>query len=187
MYIMDLKDVVENIKTKNIELPDELAVVNKWDILMLLVPGLTKDKVRTQKKNYSKLKPDNMLFLCIDTICRMFLDMVYLDSRPDMPHDRIGVRSFKHMVRMKINEIEELEEELDKVKEGKGYILEEEHNEEIKNLKNDFKFKEEEYKRQIQKLEDNDKFLREKIEKSEPRIRKQVEMKYAGWTPPSTD
>ena len=64
---MSLNQVLENIKEKNIQCPDELAVVNKWDILMLLVPGLTKQKVKVQKKNYARLKTDNMLYLCIDT------------------------------------------------------------------------------------------------------------------------
>jgi hypothetical protein len=45
-----LNDMVENIKEKNIQTPDELAVINKWDILMLLVPDLTKEKVKTRKR-----------------------------------------------------------------------------------------------------------------------------------------
>ena len=183
---MSLNEVVENIKSKNIQSIDELAVVNKWDILMLLIPGLTKEKVKTQKKNYARLKTDNLLFLCIDTICKLFLDMIYLDARPLLPDDRISLRSFKHMIRYKVDELEELEEELEKLKEAKGYMLEEDHNKEMKTLKNDFKVKEEEYKRQIQKLEDTEKFLREKIEKVEPRIEAKLEMKYAGWTPPQS-
>ena len=183
---MSLNEVVENIKVKSVKLPDELSAINKWDILMLLVPGLTKDKATNQRKNYGRLKPDSMLFLCIDTICRLFLDMIYLDSRPEMPNDRISLRSFKHMIRMKVDELDELENELEKVKEGKGYILEEEHDKEIKTLKKEFKFQKEEYERQIRKLEDNDTFLRDRIEKSEPRIRDQVIMKLRaeGWTPP---
>jgi len=164
---MSLNEVVENIKMKNIQSPDELGVVNKWDILMLLIPGLTKDKVKTQKKNYARLKTDNLLFLCIDTICKLFLDMVFLDARPLMPEDRISLRSFKHMIKMKVNEVEELEEEIENLKEKNGYILEEDHNNEIKTLKKDFKFKEEEYIRQIRKLEDNDKFLRDKMKRQD--------------------
>ena len=183
---MSLNELVENIEMKNIQTPDELAVVNKWDILMLLIPGLTKDKVKTQKKNYARLKTDNLLFLCIDTICKLFLDMVFLDSRPLMPDDRISLRSFKHMIRMKVDELEELETEIENLKEKNGYILEEEHDNEIKKLKQDFKFKEEEYKRQIEKLENTEKYLREKIEKVEPRIEAKLQMKYAGWTPPQS-
>tara|TARA_R110001592_G_scaffold34342_4_gene117941 strand:- start:4 stop:564 length:561 start_codon:yes stop_codon:yes gene_type:complete len=183
---MSLNEVVENIKARSIQSPDELAVVNKWDILMLLCPGLTKDKVKTQKKNYSKLKTDNMLFLCIDTICKLFLDMIYLDSRPDMPNDRISLRSFKHMIRMKVDELDELESELEKVKEGKGYILEEEHDKEIKTMKQEFKFQKEEYEKKINKLENTENYLREKIDKVEERVEKKLEMKYAGWKPPVT-
>ena len=92
------------------------------------------------------------------------------------------------MIRMKVDELEELETEIENLKEKNGYILEEEHDNEIKKLKQDFKFKEEEYKRQIEKLENTEKYLREKIEKVEPRIEAKLQMKYAGWTPPqSTD
>lgn len=184
---MSLNEVIANVKEKNIQLPDELSVVNKWDILLLLVPGLTKDKVTTQKKNYSKLKKDNMLFLCIDTIVRMFLDMIYLDSRPDMPHDRIGLRSFKYLIKNKIDEFEDLEEEFINLKEGKGYMLQQEHNEEIRMLNNNFKNKEEEYKNRIQKLENTEIYLREKIEKVEERIEAKLEMKYKGWAPTATE
>ena len=56
MLRMSLNELVENIEMKNIQTPDELAVVNKWDILMLLIPGLTKDKVKTQKKELCPIK-----------------------------------------------------------------------------------------------------------------------------------
>ena len=97
------------------------------------------EKVKNQKKNYSKLKSDSMLYLCIDTICRMFLAMVYLESRPEMPNDRVGLRSFKHLVKGKIDEMEELEDELEKVKEGKGMIAIEEHNSEMDSLRKQIK------------------------------------------------
>ena len=171
------------IHSRNIQFPDELAVINKWDILQLLIPGLTKDKVKTQKKNYAKLKTDNMLFLCIDTIVRMFIAIVYLDNRPETPNDKINLRSFKYMIKNKLDEIDELENELQKIKEKKGYIEEEQYDKEIKSLKQEFKRNEEDYKRRIQKLEDTEKYLREKIEKSEPRIKEQLMMKLKadGW------
>lgn len=167
MYIMSLNEVLENIKSKNIQSPDELAVVNKWDILMLLVPGLTKDKVKTQKKNYSKLKTDNLLFLCIDTICKLFLDMVYLDSRPVMPNDKISMRSFKHMIRMKVDEIEELETEIENMKEKKGYIFEEDHNSQIKDLMNQIKIQKDHIEKLEFKLKEDRKFMEDKMKRQE--------------------
>ena len=170
-----LNDMVENIKVKNIQTPDELSVINKWDILMLLVPNLTKEKVKNQKKNYAKLNNDSMLYMCIDTICRMFLDMVYLDSRPEMPNDRVGLRSFKHLIRNKISEIEELEDELEKVKEGKGMIKLEEHNSIVKELNKKINDKDNELQRLENKLISERKFAKDKEEYNESRLRKQIE------------
>ena len=164
---MSLNEVVENIKGKNIQTPDELAVINKWDILMLLVPDLTNEKVKIQKKNYSRLKTDNLLYMCIDTICRMFLDMVYLDSRPEMPNDRVGLRSFKHLIRNKIDEIEELEDELEKVKEGKGMIKLEEHNREMDSLRNQIKIQGETIEDLEFKLKEQRKFFKDKMNKQD--------------------
>lgn len=170
-----LNDVVENIRAKSIQLPEELSVVNRWDILMLLIPGLTKEKVKTQKKNFSRLSPDSMLFLCIDTICRMFLNIVYLDSRPEMPNDRVGLRSFKYLIKNKLEEIEELENELEKVKEAKGMISLEDHNEEVKEFKKIIKEKDNEIQRLENKLISERKFAKEKEEYNEAVIRKQIE------------
>ena len=164
---MSLNEVLENIKLKNIQTPDELAVINKWDILMLLVPDLTKEKVKTQKKNYARLKTDNMLYMCIDTICRMFLDMVYLDSRPEMPNDRIGLRSFKHLIKNKLDELEELEEELEKVKEGKGMIAIEEHNSEMDSLRKQIKIQGETIEDLEFKLKEQRKFFEDKMKKQD--------------------
>ncbi len=164
---MSLNQVLENIKEKNIQCPDELAVVNKWDILMLLVPGLTKQKVTVQKKNYARLKTDNMLYLCIDTICRMFLAMVYLESRPEMPNDRVGLRSFKHLVKGKIDEMEELEDELEKVKEGKGMIAIEEHNSEMDSLRKQVKIQAETIETLEFKLSEQRKFFEDKMKKQD--------------------
>jgi len=167
MNIMSLNEVVENIKEKNIQTPDELAVINKWDILMLLVPDLTKEKVKIQKKNYARLKTDNLLYMCIDTICRMFLAMVYLESRPEMPNDRVGLRSFKFLIKNKIDEIEELEEELEKVKEGKGMIAVEEHNNEMNSLRKQIKNQSENIEDLEFKLKEQRKFFEDKMNKQD--------------------
>ena len=58
-----------------------------------------------------------------------------------MPNDKVGIRSFKYLIRNKLEEIEELENELEKVKEAKGMISLEDHNEEIKELKKSLKKK----------------------------------------------
>ncbi len=164
---MSLNEVVENIKARSIQSPDELAVVNKWDILMLLVPDLTKEKVKNQKKNYGRLAPNSMLYLCIDTIVRMFIDIVYLESRPEMPNDRIGLRSFKYLIKNKIDEIEELQDELEKVKEGKGMIPIEEHNNEMNSLRKQIKIQGENIEDLEFKIKEQRKFFEDKMNKQD--------------------
>jgi len=170
---MSLNEVVEIIKGKNIQTPDELAVINKWDILMLLVPDLTKEKIKIQKKNYARLKTDNMLYMCIDTICRMFIDMVYLESRPEMPNDRVGIRSFKFLIRNKLDEIEELQDELEKVKEGKGMIAIEEHNSIVKELNKKIKDKDNDIEKLEAKIKSKIEFAKEKEQYNEQMLKKQ--------------
>ena len=164
---MPLNELLETIKVKNIQTPDELSVINKWDILMLLVPNLTKEKVKNQKKNYAKLNNDSMLYMCIDTIVRMFLAMVYLDSRPEMPNDRVGLRSFKFLIKNKLEELEELEDELEKVKEGKGMIKLEEHNSEMDSLRNQIKIQGETIENLEFKLKEQRKFFEDKMNKQD--------------------
>lgn len=174
---MDYKcsKMIHTIGRKKVQAPDELTITDKWDILMLLVPELTKEKVKNQKKNYAKLGTNSMLYLCIDTIVRMFIDIVYLESRPEMPNDRIGLRSFKHLIRNKISEIEELEDELEKVKEGKGMIKLEEHNSIVKELNKKINDKDNEIQRVENKLISERKFAKDKEEYNESRLRKQIE------------
>ena len=167
--------MINTIGRKKVQSPDELTITDKWDILMLLVPELTKEKVKTQKKNYARLRANSMLYLCIDTIVRMFIDIVYLESRPEMPNDRIGLRSFKHLIRNKISEIEELEDELEKVKEGKGMIKLEEHNSIVKELNKKIMDKDNEIQRVENKLISERKFAKDKEEYNESRLRKQIE------------
>ena len=167
--------MIQTIARKKVRVPEELGITDRWDIMRVLIPGLTKEKVKNQKKNYAKLSPDSMLFLCIDTIVRIFIDIIYLESRPEMPDDRIGIRSFKYLIRNKLEEIEELENELEKVKEGKGMISEEDHNEEVKEFKKIIKEKDNEIQRLENKIISERKFAKEKEEYNESIIRKQIE------------
>ena len=164
---MGLNDVIEKINDMNFQTPDEMNAVLKWDILMLLIPGLTKEKVKTQKKNYGRLKADSMLALCINTIVRMFLSMIYLDSRPEMPNDRVGLRSFKYLIKNKLDEMEELEDELEKVKEGKGMIDEEYHNSQINELINQIKIQKDHIEKLEFKLKEDRKFMEDKMKRQE--------------------
>ena len=159
--------MINTIGRKKVQSPDELTITDKWDILMLLVPDLTKEKVKTQKKNYARLGSNSMLYLCINTIVRMFIDIVYLESRPEMPNDRIGLRSFKHLIRNKIDEIEELQDELEKVKEGKGMIAIEEHNSEMDSLRKQIKIQGETIEDLEFKLKEQRKFFEDKMKKQD--------------------
>lgn len=180
---MGINEIIESINNSNIQFPEELTNISKWEILQILIPGLTKEKANNQKKNYGRLKDDSMLKMCVESIVRLFIAIVYLEDRPSTPNDKINLRSFKYMIKNKLDEIDDLENELEKVKEKKGYIEEDDHKRQIKTMKEESKRNEEDYKRRIQKLEDTEKFLREKIEKAEPRIKEQLmtQLKADGW------
>mgnify|MGYP003154499893 CR=1 FL=1 len=159
-------------------MPDELATINKWEILQILIPGLTNGKVKTQMKNYGKLKTDNMLFMCIDTIVRMFLTICYLDDRENTDTGQIKTRSFKHLVKMKIEEIEELEKELYKVKNDKGVVNKADHKREIKELTKEVERLTEENEKHSDRLKQQEEFYKEKWIKRELMLRKQIEFEF---------
>jgi peptidoglycan hydrolase CwlO-like protein len=70
----------------------------------------------------------------------------------------------------------DLEKEIEELRDQSITI--QEHDNEIKKLKKEHKQVVEDLNRQIEKLESTESFLRERIEKSEPRIRKQVELEF---------
>ena len=171
---MELSVIVENCKIKNIQLPEELSNIGKWDILQLLIPGLTKAKAKTQLKNYSRLDSNSMLFMCIDTLVRMFLTMCFLDGRKDTDEGQVKTRTFKYLIANKLEEIDELEKELNKIKAGKGVIDKKEHDSEIKELNKEIERLTKENAGHSDRLKQQEIYFKDKQANHDKIIRKQI-------------
>jgi predicted AlkP superfamily phosphohydrolase/phosphomutase len=174
----ELTNLVEMIKDHQITLPEELATLHTWDILQVLIPKLTKDKVHQQKKNYGRLKKDNMLYMCIDTIVRMFLFIVYDDGREELDTQILKTRTFKHLIKNRIDECEDLEKEIEKIKAEKGVVDEKYHDEVVRELTKENKRLTEENDKHSARLKQQEEYYKEKMLSIEPRLRAKIEMEF---------
>ena len=174
----ELTNLVEMIKDRNVELPEDLANIQIWEILRVLIPKLTKAKVKNQKKNYAKLNEDNMLFMCIETIVRMFIFIVYDDGRKELDDQILKTRTFKHLIKNRIDECEDLEKEIEKIKSEKGVVDEKYHDEVVRELTKENKRLTEETEKHSARLKQKEEYYKEKMLSIEPRLRAKIEMEF---------
>jgi hypothetical protein len=171
-------ELVEMIKQRKFQHPDELANILKWDILRVLIPDLTKDKARTQMKNYSRLKTDSMLFMCIDTIVNMFLIMCWDDDRKNTDNQYVKTRTFRQLIKNKVEDYEDIQKEYDDLVEEKGFIQEKEHNEIVRELNREIKRLTQETEKHSARLKQQEEYYKEKINSVEDRIRAKLEIEF---------
>ena len=174
----ELSSLVEMIKDHDIQLPEDLATLNTWDILQVLIPKLTKEKVQQQKKNYCRLKKDNLLYMCIETIVRMFIFIVYDDGRDEIDNQILKTRTFKHLIKNRIQECEDLEKEIDRIKEGKGLVNESDYDDLKKETDKEIKRLTQENDKHSNRLKEQEQFYKDKMEIQEQRLRAKLEMEF---------
>jgi DNA repair exonuclease SbcCD ATPase subunit len=180
MIIMsqELTNLVEMIKDRDVKLPEDLATIKIWDILQVLIPKLTKAKVKNQKKNYAKLNSENMLYMCIETIVRMFIFIVYDDGRKELDTQILKTRTFKHLIKNRIDECEDLEKEIERIKEEKGFVDEKYHDQEIRQRDKEIKRLTQENEKHSARLKQQEEYYKEKLNAVEDRIRAKLEMEF---------
>ena len=180
MIIMsqNLTALIEMIKDRDIKLPEDLATISKWNILQVLIPKLTKEKVKNQKKNYAKLNSENMLYMCIDTIIRMFIFIVYDDGRKELDTQILKTRTFKHLIKNRIDECEDLEKEIENIKEAKGFVDEKYHDEVVRELTRENKRLTQENDKHSSRLKQQEEYYKEKLNAVEDRLRAKLEIEF---------
>tara|TARA_Y100001972_G_C7635067_1_gene318812 strand:- start:133 stop:678 length:546 start_codon:yes stop_codon:yes gene_type:complete len=166
------------IKERNVRIPEELMNISKWDILRAVMPKLTKEKAQTQLKNYSRLKPDHMLFMCIDTIVNMFLIMCWDDDRKNTDNQYVKTRTFRQLIKNKVEDYEDIQKEYDDLVEEKGFIQEKEHNEMVKELRKENKRLQEENDKHSARLKQQEEYYKEKLNAVEDRVRAKLELEF---------
>jgi hypothetical protein len=171
-------ELVEMIKDRDIKLPEDLMVISKWNILQVLIPNLTKEKIKNQKKNYAKLAPESMLHKTIECVIRMFLFIVYDDGRKDLDTQVLKTRTFHQLIKNKIEECEELEEELENIKDEKGFVKEEDYDDLKRETNKEIKRLTEENEKHSARLKQQEEYYKEKLNAVEDRVRAKLEMEF---------
>ena len=121
------------------ELASDLLAPNEvYTLIQLLCPKCPPKVIKNAKKNHSSKKADNILFHLVRALPRIFIASLHYteQERQGEPSCRLWTRhrTFLDRIKEHTQELEELYEEMEDVKEGKGMIDKSEHDEEIKEL-----------------------------------------------------
>lgn len=171
-------ELIETIRNRSIKLPEELSVINKWNILQVLMPNLTKDKVKNQKKNYAKLSEDSMLYKTIETIVTLFLFIVWDDGRQNTDPQYVKTRTFHRLIKNVIEENQDLEKEIENIKEEKGLVDEKYHDEVVREQNKEIKRLTQENEKHSDRLKEQEQFYKDKMELQEKHLRAQLEIEF---------
>ena len=122
------------------ELASDLLAPNEvYTLIQLLCPKCPPKVIKNAKKNHSSKKADNILFHLVRALPRIFIASLHYTEkeREDEPRFRFRsrYRTFHDRIKEHTDELQELYEEMEDVKEGKGMMNKSEHDEEIKELK----------------------------------------------------
>ena len=118
---------------------DMLGAGDIYTLIQLLFPKCPPKVIQNAKRNHSTKKENNILYHLVRAVPRLFIASLHYTEkeRDDEPRFRFRTRhrTFLDRIKEHTKELEELYEEMEDVKEGKGMMNKSEHDEEIKELK----------------------------------------------------
>ena len=118
---------------------DMLAPGDVYTLIQLLCPKCPPKVIQNAKRNHSTKKENNILYHLVRAVPRLFIASLHYTEkeRDDEPRFRFRTRhrTFLDRIKEHTKELEELYDEIEDVKEGKGMMEKSEHDEEIKELK----------------------------------------------------
>ena len=122
------------------ELASDLLAPNEvYTLIQLLCPKCDPKVIQNAKRNHSSKKANNILFHLVRAVPRLFIASLHYteQERDDEPSFRFRsrYRTFHDRIKEHTEELEELYEEMENVKEGKGLMNKSDHVDEITELK----------------------------------------------------
>ena len=143
-----------------------MAKVDAATLLLLLNNKMTPDKAEYFRSQMSRAsgreyKSDGMISMLSESLVNVFLSALKPEETDSGP--RIRMRTLKRYLYEFEEQQQDLEEEIIKIKEQKGYITNSEHKEAIQDLDNDYINKITFLKSECEKSETRMKFLEEKL------------------------
>ena len=146
---------------------DMLAPGDVYTLIQLLCPKCPAKVIKNAKRNHSSKKADNILFHLVRALPRVFIASLHYTEkeRDDEPRFRFRTRhrTFLDRIKEHTKELEELYEEIEDVKEGKGMMDKSEHDDEIKELKQKHRDEMDAIKRKLNKENESTKIKYSKI------------------------
>ena len=138
------------------ELASDLLAPNEvYTLIQLLCPKCDPKVIQNAKRNHSSKKANNILFHLVRAVPRLFIASLHYteqekDGEPSFRF-RSRHRTFHDRIKEHQEELEELYEEMENVKEGKGMMNKSEHDDEIKELKQQHRDEMDAMKRKLNK------------------------------------
>ena len=122
------------------ELASDLLAPNEvYTLIQLLCPKCPPKVIKNAKRNHSSKKANNILFHLVRALPRLFIASLHYTEKERDEEPRFRFRSryrtFHDRIKEHQEELEQLYEEMENVKEGKGLMNKSEHLDEITELK----------------------------------------------------
>ena len=157
-------EMCERLRRNEVRDPDHMANVDKYGLISLLCPQVDAKVIKAAKSNASRLKPGNLMFHLVSLVPRLFLESLFLDAKRDEHGvDWFKSRQLKTRLESVNEELEDLYEEVENLKAGKGYISYKEHALEVEDYRRQVKALQRENDALSQKMREREAFLQEKL------------------------
>ena len=170
----ELREVIHRIYDE--KLSEELIAPKfRYKLFEMLMPDCPKKAIESARKNHSSKKPDNIQYHMQKLIPQLFVAAIHYSdydrvSRSDIKIDEPLPKRQRLLYQNRLEKIiafhlerkEELRDEIENLESGKGYMLEDDHYDEIKELKKKHREELEEEVYQLAKKKEKEKFDLEK-------------------------
>ena len=162
----DLESFCHYCKTKY---PHDKAMskVDASILLLLLNDKMTKEKAEYFRSQMSRAsgreyKSDGMISILSETLINVFI--AGLNPEESDSGARYRMKSLKTLLNGYVEDQQELEQQLENIKEGKGYITASEHKEELQDLEDQYREKFNDLRSQVDKSDARIEFLEDKYQ-----------------------
>ena len=136
-------------------------------LLLLLNDKMTKEKAEYFRSQMSRAsgreyKSDGIISILSESLINVFIASLKPEETDSGP--RYRMKSLNRLINRYVEDQQELEQQLQNIKEGKGYITAAEHKEELHDLEDQYREKINDLKRECDKSDLRIKFLEEKYQ-----------------------
>jgi len=164
--LYDLESFCHYCKTKY---PHDKAMskVDASILLLLLNDKMTKEKAEYFRSQMSRAsgreyKSDGMISILSESLINVFI--AGLNPEESDSGARYRMKSLKTLLNGYVEDQQELEQQLENIKEGKGYITASEHKEELQDLEDQYREKFNDLRSQVDKSDARIEFLEDKYQ-----------------------